>query len=135
MSGWAATAPIGLIQSASVSIGSGGTVALILAAANVKGVRLISLTISSGATSVGGGGLAVSFLVEDTVTDSASIQYGAVEIGMGSASNGQAVNSATFDLAGIVLAAGQSLSLNNGGAAGTGALRRCSATVIYSILV
>jgi len=131
VSGWGSNQPTGLIQSVSTDIGSGNSTALIAPTAN--GVRLLSLTISSGAVSVGGG-IGTSFLVSDTVTDTNGVQYGSVEIGLPQGAPFATHNSAVFDLAGIVMPAGAELDLNNGGAAGTGALRRCSASVTYIIL-
>lgn len=133
MSGWTAGPPTGLIQSASQSIGSGSSVTLIPASVNLKGVMLWSLSISAGAVSTGGG-VGSSFLVEDTVTDTSSNQYLACEIGLATGTPFATMNSVSQDMAGIVIPAGAALMLNNGGAGGTGALRRSSATAIYSIV-
>lgn len=131
MSGWSAGPPTGIRKSASASIGSGNSVVLLTATA--KGAQLWSLSISSMIASVGGGS-GSSFIVEDTVTDSLSTQYLGCEIGLASGNEIAVANSVAQDMAGIILQAGATLSLNNGGAAGTSSLHRCSATVIYSIL-
>jgi hypothetical protein len=133
VSGWGTGSPIGLIQVASASIGSGGSKVLVPASANIKGVRLISLSIASGACENDNGPIANSFLVEDTVTDSAGNQYLATEVGLTPFGKQFSMGIAQ-DMAGIVIPAGASLSVNNGGAGGTNALRRCSATAVYSIL-
>ena len=134
MSGWAAGPPAGLLQTASQSIGSGGTVTLIPGSVNVKGIKLWSLSISSTAQSPGGG-VGSSFAVDDIVIDTASNQYLACEIGLPKGAPFGECNSVAQDLGGIVVPAGAGLVLNNGGAGGTGALRRCSASVVYSILL
>lgn len=131
MSGWGAAEPIGLVQAASVSIGSGGTATLVSPTA--QGIRLISLTVSAGAVSVGGGP-GSSFLVEDVVADTNGVQYAAVEIGLPQGVQFATANSAPFDEAGIVIPAGATLQLINGGAGGTGSLRRCSASATYVTL-
>lgn len=131
MSGWGANQPTGLVQSASASIGSGNTTTLISPTAN--GIRLISLTVSSVAVAVGTG-IGSSFAVEDVVNDTNGIQYGGVEIGLPQGTPFASQNSAPFDTAGIVIPAGATVQLVNGGAGGTGALRRCSASASYIIL-
>jgi hypothetical protein len=131
MSGWGSNQPTGLVQAASVSIGSSNTVTLINATPN--GVRLISLAMSSIAVSpIGGAG--VRLATEDVVNDTNGVQYCATEIGF-TASNEVAVTSgATLDEGGIVVPAGASVQLVNGGGGGTTALRRCSASATYIIL-
>jgi hypothetical protein len=114
-----------------VSIGSGNTATLISPTAN--GLRLISLVISSGAVSAGGGG-GSAFLVEDVVKDTNGVQYLAVEMGLPAGTPWAAFESATLDEGGIVVPASATVQLVNGGAAGTGALRRCSASATYIIL-
>jgi len=131
MPGWGGSEPTGLLQSASASIGSGNTTTLISSTAN--GIRLISLTISAQAVSVGGG-IGASFAVEDVVNDTNGVQYGAVEIGLPQGAPFALANSAPFDEAGIVIPAGAAVQLVNGGAGGTGALRRCSASATYVTL-
>jgi hypothetical protein len=131
MPGWGGSEPTGLVQSASASIGSGNTTTLISPTAN--GIRLISLSISAQAVSVGAG-LASSFAVEDVVNDTNGVQYGAVEIGLPQGAPFATANSSPFDEAGIVIAAGAAVQLVNGGAGGTGALRRCSASATYVTL-
>ena len=130
---WSAGPPTGLIQSASESIGSGNSIVLLAGTINVKGIKLWSLSISSAMSSVGGGP-GSSFVVDDTVSDNTGTQYLACEIGLPSGTESGSTNSVSQDMAGIVLPAGATLSLNNGGAGGTSSLHRCSATVIYSIL-
>jgi hypothetical protein len=132
--GWTAGPPTGLLQTASASIGSGNSVALIPASVNLKGVKLWSLSISSIAAE-GGGGPGSSFTVDDTVTDTNITQYLACEIGMAQGVPGAVTNGVSQDMGGIVIPAGAGLDLNNGGAGGTSALRRCSATAIYSLLL
>jgi hypothetical protein len=131
---WQATAPAGLTQEASASIGSNGTTVLIHAAENVIGIQLVSLQVNSIAVPPAGG-IGSSWTAEDYVIDGNSVQYGAVEIGL-STSSTEAVTNSTggIDLGGIVLDAGVNLKLVNGGAGGTNALRRCSATVVYIVL-
>lgn len=131
MSGWGANQPTGLVQAASASIGSGNTTTLISPTAN--GIRLISLTISAVAVSVGGGP-GSSFAVEDVVNDTNGVQYGAAEIGLPQGAQFALASSAPFDTAGIVVPAGATVQLVNGGAGGTGSLRRCSASASYIIL-
>jgi hypothetical protein len=113
-----------------VSIGSGNTAVLIPASVNVIGVQIQTLVLSSGANAATPSG---AFLVEDNVTDSDGNQYLGVEIGLCS-TGGQDTDSATAPEENIVVPAGASLSVNNGGAGGSGALRRCTATVVYTIL-
>lgn len=131
MSGWGAAEPIGLVQSASASIGSGNTTTLISPTAN--GIRLLSVTVSAIAVSVGGGP-GSSFAVEDVVNDTNGVQYAAAEIGLPQGAQFADSDSAPFDTAGIVVAAGATVQLVNGGAGGTGSLRRCSASASYIIL-
>jgi predicted sugar kinase len=131
MSGWGANQPTGLVQTASVSIGSGNTATLISPTAN--GVRITSLSISSQAVSVGSGASA-SFAVEDVVNDTNGVQYGATEIGLPAGVPFATANSTPFDEGGIVVPAGVTVQLVNGGAGGTGSLRRCSASASYIIL-
>lgn len=119
-------------QSFSVSIGSGLTVAIITMAENPNGLYLWSLSVSSGAVA-DGSAPASSFLVEDVVQDGNMTQYLAVEIGLAQ-DEGQAFNSVEQDMKGILVPAGVALNLLNGGAGGTTALRRCSATAIVSVL-
>ena len=131
MSGWGAAQPTGLVQSASASIGSGNTTTLIAATAN--GIRIVSITISAIAVSVGGG-IASSFAVEDVVNDTNGVQYAATEIGLPQGVPFAMPAGVPFDLSGIVVPAGVTVQLVNGGAGGTGALRRCSASASYIIL-
>jgi hypothetical protein len=131
VSGWGSNQPTGLILSASVSIGSGNTATLIAPTAN--GVRINSVSISSQAISVGGGA-AASFAVEDVVNDTNGVQYGATEIGLPAGAPFGLANSTPFEQGGIVVPAGVTVQLVNGGAGGTGALRRCSASASYIIL-
>lgn len=131
MSGWGSNQPTGLIQSASASIGSGNTTTLIAPTAN--GIRLLSVTISAVAVAVGGGGGA-SFAVEDQVIDTNGVQYGAIEVGLPQGVPFSVCPAAPFDLGGIVVPANATVQLVNGGAGGTGALRRCSASASYIIL-
>lgn len=125
MSGWTAGQPVGPTITASASIGSGSTLVLIPASQNKIGLWVQSLSLSSGANS---GPIGSSFLVEDTITDNMGNQYLAVEIGLPTA-GGVAHNSVPHTPPGTLIPAGAALSINNGGAGGTGALRRCSATV------
>lgn len=131
MSGWGSNLPTGLVQAASVSIGSGNSTTLIAATQN--GVRLISLALTSKAISAGGGS-AVAFLVEDQVIDTNGIQYLATEVGLPQGVPWADGDSVTLDEGGIVVPPGVTVQLVNGGAAGTGSLRRCSASVTYIIL-
>lgn len=131
MSGWGSNLPTGLVQAASASIGSHNTVTLIAPTAN--GIRLISLQLNSGA--IGGvGGSPVSWLLEDSVSDTNGVQYLATEIGLPDGAPFASFNSATLDEGGIVIPAGVTVQLVNGGAGGTNSLRRCSASATYIIL-
>ncbi len=131
MSGWGGSEPTGLVQTASASIGSSNTTTLIAPTAN--GIRLISMVLSSGVVAPANG-VGQGFLVEDVVNDTNGVQYLAVEIGLpqGAVLNG--FNSAPLDEAGIVVPAGAAIQLVNGGAGGSGALRRCSASATYVTL-
>ena len=131
MSGWGATQPTGLVQSASASIGSGNVTTLI--APTTNGIRIVSITISAIAVSVGGGA-GSSFAVEDVVNDTNGVQYAASEIGLPQGAPFAMVGGVPFDLSGIVVPGGVTVQLVNGGAGGTGALRRCSASASYIIL-
>jgi hypothetical protein len=131
VSGWGSNQPTGLIQAASVSIGSAGSAQLIPASAN--GARLLSLVISSIAVTPAVN-LAASWVVEDVVHDSNGTQYLAAEIGLPAGAPWVAVSSAELDEGGIVVPAGVIVRLLNGGAAGTTSLRRCSASATYIIL-
>lgn len=119
--------------SASGSIGSGSTFTLVTAGTNVNGLKLWSASISSGA-SQGGGGPGSTFEVEDVISDTGGNQYLACEIGLASGVSGSQHNSVSQEQHGIQVPAGKALQLVNGGAGGTGATRRCSATVIYTVL-
>jgi hypothetical protein len=102
--------------------------------AGTPGIRLLSLTVTSQAQTVGGG-VGSSFAVEDIVISSpGGTQYHAVEIGLPTGVPYGETNSASLDEAGIVIPGGQDLILVNGGAGGTGALRRCTASGTYIIL-
>lgn len=127
---WQATPPVGPTLTASVSIGSGASATLIPASMNKIGLWIQSLLLSSGANAASIGS---SFLVEDTITDSASNQYVAVEIGLPT-TGGTGHNTSPASPPGTLVPAGAALIVNNGGAAGTGALRRCSATVECIVL-
>jgi hypothetical protein len=131
MSGWGGSQPTGLVRSASASIGSSATTTLIAPTAN--GIRLISLALSAGVCAPSNGA-GQGFLVEDVVNDTNGVQYLAVEIGLpvGVVVNG--FNSVSLDEAGIVVPAGATVQLVNGGAAGTTSLRRCSASATYVTL-
>jgi hypothetical protein len=131
MSGWGSNQPTGLVQAASVSIGSGNTATLIAPTAN--GVRLISLLLWSAAVSPPGGP-GVNFLVEDVVNDTNGVQYAAAEIGLPAGPETVETAAGSLDEAGIVVPAGVTVQLVNGGAAATFSLRRCSASVTYIIL-
>lgn len=119
------------VSTASQVIGSAGTAHLVTAANNPAGLLLWHVVISSGAA----GTMASNFLVEDLVQDSAGNIYGACEIGLGNGGTGQSHNSISHDCNGILVPAGASLDLVNGGAGGGTALRRCSAVVKYTALV
>lgn len=127
---WQATPPVGPTLTVSMSIGSGASVTLIPASVNKIGLWIQSLLLSSGANAASIGS---SFLVEDTITDTASNQYVAVEIGLPTI-GGTGHNTSPATPPGTLVPAGAALMLNNGGAAGTGALRRCSATVECIVL-
>jgi len=131
MTGWGSNQPTGLVQAASASIGSGNTITLISPTTN--GIRLLSITLSAVAVSVGGG-VGASFAVEDTVIDTNGIQYAALEVGLPQGVPFASFPAAPFDLGGIVVPANATVQLVNGGAGGTGALRRCSASASYIIL-
>lgn len=130
---WSAGPPTGIRQVASASIGSGNSATLIQASANVKGIQLWSLSISSVAAESSGGAINGAFTVEDQVLDTHSTQYLATEIGL-TPFGKQVTSNLSQDMSGIVVPAGAGLTLTNGGAGGTNALRRCSATVVYSML-
>lgn len=133
MSGWGSNQPTGLIQAASVSIGSANTAVLI--APQPGQLRLLALAVSSIAVSPALG-IPNGFAVEDVVNDSNGVQYLAVEIGLptGGPPLFVATNSLFMDLGGIVVPASTAVRLVNGGAAGSNALRRCSASLTYIIL-
>lgn len=130
---WGSSGPPGLVQSACVNVGSGGSVVIIPASANKLGVALSSAAISADAVEPTAGPIANSFQVFDTITDSAGNSYLELNVGL-SVGGKQVTPSLPLDLGGIIVPPGASLSLNNGGAGGTVALRQCSATVIYSII-
>jgi hypothetical protein len=131
---WQATAPAGVNQVASASIGSAGQAVLIHEVDNVIGIQLISVALNSIAVPPAGG-IGSSWIVEDTVTDGNGVQYAGCEIGLSQTSVEATTNTTgSINLNGIVLPAGVNLKLNNGGGGGTNALRRCSATVVYVIL-
>jgi hypothetical protein len=131
---WQATAPAGLTQVATATIGTGGPAVLIHEADNVIGIQLISMQLNSIAVPPAGG-IGSSWTAEDYIVDGNGVQYCPCEIGLSSTST-QAVTNSTggVDLGGIVLDAGVNLKLVNGGGGGTNALRRCSATVVYIVL-
>jgi len=121
-------------QAISMSIGSGSTTQLLPASGN--GYKLWSAIITSAAASTSAG-IATPFIVEDLIQDSAGVQYLASEVAMALCTGSQPQNLSTpapIDLRGITVPAGRAINLVNGGAAGTGALRRCSATLIYTVL-
>lgn len=91
------------------------------------------MVLSSGAVAAGGG-VGTAFLVEDTVIDTNGVQYLATEIGLPQGVPWASFDTASLDEGGIVVQPGVALQLVNGGAAGTGALRRCSASATYIIL-
>lgn len=133
--GWSnqAEAAIPGAKTASKTIGSGNSVDLVHAADNPNGLRLWSASISSCASG-SDAELTSSFMVEDTITDDTGVQYLACQVGMGQGAGGSAPNGIPQDLGGIMVPAGAALTLNNGGAGGTSALRQCSATVLYQVV-
>lgn len=131
---WGSAGPPGLIRTACVTIGSGGSVTIIPGSVNLKGVILSSLSISADAVEPTAGPIASSFQVQDTVTDSTGDSY--LRLNVGLCTGGKQVNPViSQDMSGRVVPPGATLTLNNGGAGGTLALRQCSATVVYSILL
>jgi hypothetical protein len=131
---WGSSGPPGLIRSACQTIGSGNSVTLIPGSANLKGIVLSSLSISADAVEPAAGPIASSFQAQDTVTDSAGNAYLRLNVGLCPGGK-QVTPDLEQDMGGIVIPPGATLTLNNGGAGGTSALRQCSATVIYSILL
>lgn len=131
----AAGQPLVLAASGSVGTlaGNPNDIKLVPAASNPDGLLIWSLSISSAVATPG---LASGFIVEDTITDSNSVQYLANEISLPATGSVPMVdsNSVSQDMRGIEVAAGADLFLNNGGAAGTTAFHRCSGTVIYTPL-
>lgn len=131
---WGSSGPPGLIRSSCKTIGSGASVTLIPGSVNLKGVVMSSLSVSADAVEPTAGTIANSFQVQDTVTDDAGNSY--LRLNVGLCPGGKQVNpDLEQDMGGIVIPPGATLTLNNGGAGGTTALRQCSATVIYSILL
>jgi hypothetical protein len=117
------------VQTLSVTAGSGATKVLIPASLNVAGLLLHSLTMSSDA----GGNPASNFQATDQVEDDSGNVYGAVNIAMNM--NGDAQNvGLPFDLEGTQVTAGENVSLINGGAGGTTALRQVTAVIAFTVL-
>jgi hypothetical protein len=118
------------VVTASVTAGSGVTKVLIPAATNVAGLLLHKLTMSADA----GGNPASNFQATDEVQDDSGNVYGALNIAMNM--NGDAQNvAAPFDLEGTLVAAGENVSLINGGAGGTTALRQVTAVITFTVLL
>lgn len=120
----------------SKSIGSGSTIDLIGSGLNPNqlAIQLTAAAISSGANA---NGLGSSFLVEDVILDTSGNQWLATEIGLPTSPSNVPVWDNTcmgLPLTNAVVPAGAKLQLMNGGAGGTGALRRCSATVTYFLI-
>ena len=117
------------VQTASQTVGSAGSADLIPAATNVAGLLLHSLTMSSSAA----GNPAANFQATDTVTDSSGNEYGGLHIAMNSGGDAQNV-AAPFNLEGTQVAAGDAVTLTNGGAGGTTALRQVTAVITFTVL-
>jgi hypothetical protein len=117
------------VVTASATVGSGLTKVLIPASTNVAGLLLHSLTMSSDA----GGNPASNFQATDQVVDDSGNVYGAINIAMNM--NGDAQNvGLPFDLEGTQVAAGENVTLENGGAGGTTALRQVTAVISFTVL-
>lgn len=120
----------------SQSIGSSGSpAAFFTGAQNANGIKIGAMSISSAAV---GGNNSPQFLVEDQIVDDAGNVYISCEIGLPQNATAMfAGNSAYIDygsLGGVVIPAGTGLSLVNGGANGSGALRRCSGQISATVL-
>jgi hypothetical protein len=96
---------------------------------NPAGLLLHSLTMSSSAA----GNPAANFQVVDTVDDTSGNEYGALHIAMNSTGDAQNV-AAPFTLEGTQVAAGDAVTLTNGGAGGTTALRQVTAVITFTVL-
>lgn len=118
------------VETLSQTVGSAGTADLIPASVNDgQGLLLHSLTMSSSAA----GNPAANFQVVDTVDDSSGNEYGALHIAMNSGGDAQNV-AVRFDLEGTQVAPGDKVTLTNGGAGGTTALRQVTAVISFTVL-
>lgn len=104
----------------------GGSSTLI-ASTNPNGVQLWSLTMSSFVGSASASGVNQT---DDTVKDSTGVIYGALESGM-AGSTASVTASASFDLKGVTVPAGRSITLQNGS---TSTTHRTSAVLLYTTL-
>lgn len=129
--GWSAAPPAGPTNTAQQTIGSGNSITLVPAASNPIGLQVWSAVISSAAN--GTSGLGSSFTVDDTITDSNGTVYLTCEIGV-PAGGGTAHNTTPPSMQGIIIPAGLSVILNNGGSGGMNALHRAAAILIYTRL-
>lgn len=114
----------------SETAGSGATKILIPAATNVAGLLLWYATLSADA----GGNPASNFQVTDQIVDDTGFVWHAVNIAMNMGGDAQNVPLG-IDLKGAMVPPGNAVSLVNGGAGGTTALRQVTAVLLATILV
>lgn len=123
----------------SKAIGSGLPIDLIGNVKNPNGlpIQILSACLSSTASNFGGGGGSSGFAVEDMIQDDNGVPYLNCDISLPALAanvSDSNSNSVTLKYDNAVVPAGRKLVLQNGGASGTGALRRCSATVVYYLI-
>jgi hypothetical protein len=106
------------VQVAESVEGDNATDILITAAANVNGIQLWAISLSSYC----GGGTTP---VDDAIQDSAAVEYISLENGPNNSAN------TSLEMKGIVVPAGRSLNLVSGNAGGT---HKFAGTVIFTLL-
>lgn len=122
----------------SETIGSGGNATLISVKLNANGLLVWSASISSVLVSPSGG-VPSAFTADDVLqTGDSVMQFASAEVGLPQLASTDppivCTNADSKPLFGLMVPAGKSIQLVNGGSGGTAALHRCSGTISYTLL-